>query len=45
MVDVHSTLDTLLAIAVIAVLAPVLLALLPRPRVPQVVLLLVVGAW
>ena len=43
MVDVHSTLGTLLAIAVVAVLAPVLVAVLPGPRIPQVVLLLVGG--
>jgi len=42
-VDVHSTLGTLLAIAVVAVLAPVLVAVLPGPRIPQVVLLLVGG--
>ena len=41
--DVHSTLGTLLAIAVVAVLAPVLAAVLPGPRIPQVVLLLVGG--
>ena len=41
--DVHSTLGTLLAIAVVAVLAPVLVAVLPGPRIPQVVLLLVGG--
>lgn len=41
--DVHSTLGTLFVIAVIAVLAPVCLALLPGPRIPQVVLLLVGG--
>ena len=38
--DVHSTLGTLFVIAVVAVLAPVCLALLPGPRIPQVVLLL-----
>ncbi|MBL8927682.1 MAG: cation:proton antiporter [Pseudonocardia sp.] len=42
-VDVHSTLGTLLVIAVVAVLAPVCLALLPGPRIPQVVLLLLGG--
>ena len=41
--DVHSTLGTLFAIAVVAVLAPVCIALLPGPRIPQVVLLLVGG--
>lgn len=35
--DVHSTLGTLFVIAVVAVLAPVCLALLPGPRIPQVV--------
>jgi len=42
-VDLHSTLGTLFVIAVVAVLAPVGLALLPGPRIPQVVLLLVGG--
>jgi len=42
-VDVHSTLGTLFVIAVVAVLAPALLALLPGPRIPQVVLLLLGG--
>ena len=42
-VDVHSTLGTLFVIAVVAVLAPVCLALLPGPRIPQVVLLLWAG--
>jgi Kef-type K+ transport system membrane component KefB len=42
-VDVHSTLGTLFVIAVVAVLAPVCLALLPGPRIPQVVLLLLGG--
>ena len=41
--DVHSTLGTLFVIAVVAVLAPVCLALLPGPRIPQVVLLLLGG--
>ena len=41
--DLHSTLGTLFVIAVVAVLAPVGLALLPGPRIPQVVLLLVGG--
>ena len=39
----HSTLGTLFVIAVVAVLAPVCLALLPGPRIPQVVLLLLGG--
>ena len=42
-VDVHSTLGTLFMIAVVAVLAPVCLALLPGPRIPQIVLLLLGG--
>jgi Kef-type K+ transport system membrane component KefB len=42
-VDVHSTLGTLFVIAVVAVLAPVCVALLPGPRIPQVVLLLLGG--
>jgi Kef-type K+ transport system membrane component KefB len=42
-VDVHSTLGTLFVIAVVAVLAPACLALLPGPRIPQVVLLLLGG--
>ncbi|GAA4692490.1 cation:proton antiporter [Pseudonocardia yuanmonensis] len=41
--DVGSALDSLLAIAVVAALAPLLLGLFPRLRVPQVVLLLVGG--
>ena len=41
--DVHSTLGTLFMIAVVAVLAPVCLALLPGPRIPQIVLLLLGG--
>jgi Kef-type K+ transport system membrane component KefB len=40
---VSATLGTLLAITVVAVLAPVVVALLPGPRVPQVVVLLVAG--
>jgi Kef-type K+ transport system membrane component KefB len=42
-VDVGSALDSLLAIAVVAALAPLLLGLFPRLRVPQVVLLLAGG--
>ena len=41
--DVHATLGTLLAVAVLAVVAPVFIALLPGPRIPQVVVLLVGG--
>ncbi|WP_433504595.1 cation:proton antiporter [Pseudonocardia halophobica] len=41
--DVGSALDSLLAIAVVAALAPLLLGLFPRVRVPQVVLLLAGG--
>jgi Kef-type K+ transport system membrane component KefB len=41
--DVHSTVSSLLAIAIVAVLAPVTVALLPGPRIPQVVLLLIGG--
>ena len=36
-------LDTLLAAAAVAALAPVLVALLPGPRIPQLVILLVGG--
>ena len=42
-VDVPETLMTLLAVAVIAVAAPLLVAVLPGPRVPQVVVLLAGG--
>jgi Kef-type K+ transport system membrane component KefB len=42
-VDTRATITTLLAIAVVAVVAPVVLALLPRLRVPQVVVLLAGG--
>jgi len=42
-VNVQATVDTLLVIAVVAVLAPVFVALLPGPRVPQVVVLIVGG--
>ena len=42
-VDVGSALDSLLAIAVVAALAPLLLGLVPRLRIPQVVLLLAGG--
>jgi Kef-type K+ transport system membrane component KefB len=38
-VDLARGLDTLLAAAVVAALAPVLVALLPGPRIPQVVVL------
>jgi len=41
--DVGSALDSLLAIAAVAALAPLLLGLLPWLRIPQVVLLLVGG--
>ena len=41
--DVNASLGTLLAIAAIAVLAPIVIALLPGPRIPQVVLLLAGG--
>lgn len=43
MEDVGTALDSLLAITVVAALAPLLLGLLPRVRVPQVVLLLAGG--
>ena len=42
-VDVHSAVVTLLVIAVIAVVAPIAIALLPGPRIPQVVVLLLGG--
>ena len=42
-VDVHDTLITLLAVAVVAVAAPVVVAVLPGPRIPQVVVLLAGG--
>ncbi|RTL70821.1 MAG: sodium:proton exchanger [Pseudonocardiaceae bacterium] len=42
-VDVGSALDSLLAIAVVAALAPLLLGLVPKLRIPQVVLLLAGG--
>lgn len=42
-VDLRTTLDTLLAVAVVAFLAPIVISLLPGPRVPQVVLLLIGG--
>lgn len=41
--DVNASLGTLLAIAAIAVLAPIIIALLPGPRIPQVVLLIAGG--
>jgi Kef-type K+ transport system membrane component KefB len=41
--DVHSTVGSLLAIAIVAVVAPVAVALLPGPRIPQVVVLLLGG--
>ena len=41
--DIGLTLDTLLAIAVVAVVAPIVVGLLPRLRIPQVVLLLAGG--
>jgi uncharacterized membrane protein YjjB (DUF3815 family) len=43
-VDVRTTLETLLAVSVVAFLAPILIPLVPGPRIPQVVLLLV-GGW
>jgi Kef-type K+ transport system membrane component KefB len=42
-VDVRTTLETLLAVSVVAFLAPILIPLVPGPRIPQVVLLLVGG--
>jgi Kef-type K+ transport system membrane component KefB len=42
-VDVRTTLETLLAVSLVAFLAPVVIPLLPGPRVPQVVLLLIGG--
>lgn len=42
-VDVHETLVTLLAVAVVAVAAPLVVAALPGPRIPQVVVLLAGG--
>jgi Kef-type K+ transport system membrane component KefB len=43
LVDVHDTLVTLLAVAVVAVAAPLVVAVLPGPRIPQVVVLLAGG--
>jgi Kef-type K+ transport system membrane component KefB len=42
-VDLSTTIDTLLAIAAVAAAAPLLLALLPWLRVPQVVILIAGG--
>src|SRR3712207_5230999 len=42
-VDVEATLATLLAVAVVAVAAPLVVAVLPGPRIPQVVVLLAGG--
>jgi Kef-type K+ transport system membrane component KefB len=42
-VDLRTTIDTLLAIAVVAAVAPLLIALLPWLRVPQVVILIAGG--
>jgi Kef-type K+ transport system membrane component KefB len=42
-VDLQTSLHTLLPVAVVAVVAPLLLAFLPRLRIPQVVLLLFGG--
>ena len=41
--DLRTTIDTLLAIAVVAAVAPLLIALLPWLRVPQVVILIAGG--
>ena len=41
--DLARGLDTLLVAAVVAALAPVVVALLPGPRIPQVVVLLAGG--
>ena len=41
--DLARGLDTLLLVAAVAALAPVLVALLPGPRIPQVVVLLAGG--
>jgi hypothetical protein len=41
--DVHSAVGTLLVIAVVAVVAPIAIALLPGPRIPQVVVLILGG--
>jgi hypothetical protein len=40
---VHSAVGTLLVIAVVAVVAPIAIALLPGPRIPQVVVLILGG--
>ena len=41
--DLARGLETLLVVAAVAALAPVLVALLPGPRIPQVVVLLAGG--
>ena len=41
--DLARGLDTLLMVAAVAALAPLLVALLPGPRIPQVVILLAGG--
>jgi Kef-type K+ transport system membrane component KefB len=40
---VHSAVGTLLVIAVVVVVAPIAIALLPGPRIPQVVVLILGG--
>jgi hypothetical protein len=42
-VDLARRLETLLVAGAVAALAPLLVALLPGPRIPQVVILLVGG--
>ena len=41
--DLSSVLNTLLLVGVVAALAPLIVALLPGPRVPQIVLLIIGG--
>ena len=41
--DLASVLNTLVVVAVVAALAPLIVALLPGPRVPQIVLLIIGG--
>src|SRR4051795_13603773 len=41
--NLSSVLNTLLLVAVVAALAPLIVALLPGPRVPQIVLLIIGG--
>ena len=42
--DLSSVLNTLVVVGVVAALAPLIVALLPGPRVPQIVLLIIGGS-